>query len=95
MPKLRPRHLTQRHKNDQLHRQLEEILKSFCHAQEPNAQCDTSIQLGKPSKWVDLYVQLQFIIGNAEGEEITCAAARHIMESAFVAPVTYQLPGRI
>jgi hypothetical protein len=78
--------------------QLEEILKSFCHEQEPNAQCDTSIQLGKASKWVDLYLSLQFIIGDADGEEITCAAARHITERpvyAFFAPVTYQLPGRI
>jgi hypothetical protein len=81
-----------------VYRQLEEILKSFCHVQEPNAQCDTSIQLGKASKCVDLYVRLQFIIGDAEGEGITCAAARHIVERpvyTFVAPVTYQLPGRI
>jgi hypothetical protein len=43
-------------------------------------------------------VLVQFIIGDAEGEGIACAAARHIVERpvyAFVAPVTYQLPGRI
>jgi hypothetical protein len=51
-------------KNECLHRQLEEILKSFYQAQEPNALFDIPICLGNVSKFVNLYVPLQFIIGD-------------------------------
>jgi hypothetical protein len=60
-------------KNKRLHRQLAEILKSFYQAQEPNALFDIPICLGNVSKRVNLYVPLQFIIGDVEGGDHLCS----------------------
>jgi hypothetical protein len=60
-------------KNERLHRQLEEILKSFYQAQEPNALFDIPICLGNVSKRANLYVPLQFIIGDVEGGDHLCS----------------------
>jgi hypothetical protein len=60
-------------KNEHLHRQLEEILKSFYQAQESNALFDIPICLGNVSKRVNLYVPLQFIIGDVEGGDHLCS----------------------
>jgi hypothetical protein len=54
-------------KNERVHRQLEVILKSFYKAQEPNALQNILLQLGQACKRVNLYVPLQFIIGDVEG----------------------------
>jgi hypothetical protein len=60
-------------KNERLHWQLKEILKSFYQAQEPNALFDIPICLGNVSKRVNLYVPLQFIIGDVEGGDHLCS----------------------
>ena len=60
-------------KNERFHRQLEVILKSFKHAQEPGALDNIKLQLGKHSKIVNLYVPLQFIIGDVEGGDQLCS----------------------
>jgi hypothetical protein len=54
-------------KNERFHRQLEVILQSFTHAQAPGGMHDVPLQLGNVSKRVNLYVPLQFIIGDVEG----------------------------
>jgi hypothetical protein len=60
-------------KNERFHRQLEVILKSFYNAQEPNALFDIPIKLGNIGKRVNLYVPLQFIIGDADGGDGLCS----------------------
>jgi hypothetical protein len=60
-------------KNQPLHWQLEEIHKSFYQAQEPNALFDIPFCLGNVSKQVNLYVPLQFIIGDVEGGDHLCS----------------------
>ena len=60
-------------KNQRLHVQLNAILKSFKDAQAPGALQDVGIQLGNVSKRVNLYVPLQFIIGDAEGGDQLCS----------------------
>ena len=60
-------------KNERFHAQLHEILRSYRKAQEPNALADIPIQLGTHSKRVNLYVPLQFIIGDVEGGDQLCS----------------------
>ena len=60
-------------KNQRMHTQLEVILKSFKDAQLPGALNDVGIQLGNFSKRVNLYVPLQFIIGDADGGDQLCS----------------------
>jgi hypothetical protein len=55
------------------HRQLEVILKSFYAAQEPGALHDVPVQLGNVVQRVNLYVPLQFIIGDVEGGDQLCS----------------------
>jgi hypothetical protein len=54
-------------KNERFHRQLKVILKSFFKAQEPNALHNIPLQLGQACQRVNLYVPLQFFIGDVEG----------------------------
>jgi hypothetical protein len=60
-------------KNERFHTQLHEILQSFRQAQEPNALSDISLQLGTAIQRVNLYVPLQFIIGDVEGGDQLCS----------------------
>ena len=60
-------------KNERFHTQLHEILRSFKDAQEPGALHGIPIQLGTSSKLVNLYVPLQFIIGDVEGGDQLCS----------------------
>jgi hypothetical protein len=60
-------------KNERLHRILDAILKSFKEAQQPNALQGVPVQLGQYSKKVNLYVPLQFIIGDVEGGDVLCS----------------------
>jgi hypothetical protein len=54
-------------KNERLHVQLHTILKSLKKAQKPGELLQMKLQLGTASKEVNLYVPLQFIIGDVEG----------------------------
>ena len=54
-------------KSERFHRQLEAILKSFKRAQAPGALSNIPLQLGPHVKNVNLYVPLQFIIGDVKG----------------------------
>jgi hypothetical protein len=54
-------------KSLRLHKILDCILESFKAAQQPGALLNSKIQLGRVSKIVNLYVPLQFIIGDVEG----------------------------
>ena len=54
-------------KNERFHRQLEAIFASFKKAQAKGALSNTPLQLGTHSKVVNLYIPLQFIIGDVEG----------------------------
>jgi hypothetical protein len=60
-------------KNERLHTQLNEILRSYRRAQEPNALHNIPLQLGLVCKRVNLYVPLQFIIGDVEGGDQLCS----------------------
>ena len=60
-------------KNDRFHRQLHLILKTFVAAQAPGALRDIKLQLGNNSAIVDLYIPLQFIIGDVEGGDQLCS----------------------
>jgi hypothetical protein len=60
-------------KNERLHVQLHTILKSFKKAQKPNELLNMKLQLGSASKEVNLYVPLQFIIGDVEGGDQLCS----------------------
>ena len=60
-------------KNERLHRQLAVILQSYYRAQEPNALSNIPIQLGTACQRVNLYVPLEFIIGDAEGGDHLCS----------------------
>jgi len=60
-------------KNERFHVQLDTILASFKKAQQPNQLRGMKIQLGNASKTVDLYVPLQFIIGDVEGGDQLCS----------------------
>jgi hypothetical protein len=60
-------------KNERFHTQLNEILKSYRRAQEPNALHNIPLQLGSACKRVNLYVPLQFIIGDVEGGDQLCS----------------------
>ena len=59
-------------KNERLHRQLAVILQSYYRAQEPNALSNIPIQLGPVCQRVNLYVPLEFIIGDLEGGDHLC-----------------------
>jgi hypothetical protein len=50
-----------------LHKILDCILESFKAAQQPGALSNSTIRLGRIAKVVNLYVPLQFIIGDVEG----------------------------
>ncbi len=54
-------------KSERFHTQLHEILRSFKDAQQPGGFHNALLQLGNKTKTVNLYVPLQFIIGDAEG----------------------------
>lgn len=54
-------------KSLRLHLILDCILESFKAAQQPGALSNTKIRLGRVEKVVNLYVPLQFIIGDVEG----------------------------
>jgi hypothetical protein len=60
-------------KNHRLHLILDCILESFKKAQQPGALKDSTIQLGKSRKKVNLYVPLQFIIGDVEEGDHLCS----------------------
>jgi Plavaka transposase len=60
-------------KCERFHRQLEVILKSFFAAQAPGALHDVPVQLGNVVQRVNLYVPLQFIIGDVEGGDQLCS----------------------
>jgi hypothetical protein len=60
-------------KSERLHRILECILESFREAQLPGALSCTNIRLGRQEKIVNLYVPLQFIIGDVEGGDQLCS----------------------
>ena len=64
-------------KNWRFHVQLEEILRTYKAAQQPNALDGTKLQLGPFSKQVNLYVPLQFIIGDVEGGDQLCSRWNH------------------
>jgi hypothetical protein len=48
-------------------------LESYYQAQEPNALFDIPLCLGNKSKRVNLYVPLQFSIGDVEGGDTLCS----------------------
>jgi Plavaka transposase len=60
-------------KNERFHTQLAVILHSYRRAQEPNALHNIPLQLGSACKRVNLYVPLQFIIGDVEGGDQLCS----------------------
>ena len=60
-------------KNERFHVQLDTILASFKAAQRPRAMHGVKLQLGHASKEVNLYVPLQFIIGDVEGGDQLCS----------------------
>lgn len=60
-------------KNHRFHVQLHEILKSFETAQAPGALEGIKLQLGGTSQIVNLYVPLQYIIGDVEGGDQLCS----------------------
>ena len=60
-------------KNQRFHVQLNEILRSFKAAQQPRALDGIKVQLGSVSKIVNLYVPLQFIIGDVQGGDQLCS----------------------
>ena len=71
-------------KNARFHTQLNEILKSYRRAQEPNALHNIPIQLGTACKRVNLYVPLQFIIGDVEGGDQLCSRYTYRSLQTFV-----------
>ena len=60
-------------KNARFHTQLNVILESFKRAQSPGALHNLKLQLGSTSKVVNLYVPLQYIIGDVEGGDQLCS----------------------
>jgi hypothetical protein len=60
-------------KNAPFHCQFCITLESYYQAQEPNALFDIPLCLGNKSKRVNLYVPLQFIIGDVEGGDTLCS----------------------
>jgi hypothetical protein len=60
-------------KSQRLHLMLDCILESFKAAQLPGALSNTKIRLGREEKVVNLYVPLQFIIGDVEGGDQLCS----------------------
>ena len=60
-------------KSLRLHKILDAILESFKAAQRPRALSNSTIRLGRIQKVVDLYVPLQFIIGDVEGGDQLCS----------------------
>jgi hypothetical protein len=60
-------------KSQRLHQMLDCFLESFKAAQLPGALSNTKIQLGHKEKVVNLYVPLQFKIGDVEGGDQLCS----------------------
>ena len=60
-------------KNHRFHLILDKILESFKAAQQPRALDRFYLTLGKVTRLVDLYVPLQFIIGDVEGGDQLCS----------------------
>ena len=60
-----------------LHKILDCILESFKAAQVPGALNNSLVRLGKESKVVNLYVPLQYIIGDVEGGDDLCSRQRY------------------
>jgi hypothetical protein len=82
-------------KKEYLHRQLEEILKSFYQAQEPNALFDIPICLGNVSKCVNCMCHYNSELVMSKAVITTCAAAGLIVAKlvyACVGCVMCQLP---
>jgi hypothetical protein len=70
-------------KSERFHRQLEAILKSFFAAQAPGASHDVPVQLGNVLRRVNLYVPLQFIIGDVEGGDQLCSRQTYRRENCL------------
>lgn len=68
-------------KSQRLHRILECIIESFMAAQRPGALANSTIRLGREQKVVNLYVPLQFIIGDVEGGDQLCSRWNYRRES--------------
>ena len=60
-------------KNERFHTILKSILQSFKDSQIPGALHNLLIQLGPHIKRCDLYMPLQFIIGDVEGGDMLCS----------------------
>ena len=60
-------------KSLRLHKILDSILQSYKAAQLPGALSHSKIRLGQIEKVVNLYVPLQFIIGDVEGGDQLCS----------------------
>jgi len=59
-------------KNERFHVILDSILRSYKYAQGPGVLDGITLKLGKLRKVVNLYVPLQFIIGDVEGGDQLC-----------------------
>lgn len=68
-------------KNHRFHLILDKILESFKDAQRPGALRNISITLGKVTRVVDLYVPLQFIIGDVEGGDQLCSRYHYRLQA--------------
>ena len=60
-------------KNERFHTILECVLKSFKQAQLPGALHNIKMQLGDIARRCNLYMPLQFIIGDVEGGDMLCS----------------------
>ena len=60
-------------KNERFHTILECVLKSFKEAQLPGALHNINLQLGNSVTRCNLYMPLQFIIGDVEGGDMLCS----------------------
>jgi hypothetical protein len=58
-------------------------LKSYYCAQEPNALHDIPIQLGSHCQRVNLYVPLQYLIGDADGGDHFCSQWTYRLETCL------------
>ena len=66
-------------KNERFHTILKSILQSFKNAQVPGALRNLNLQLGEHVKRCDLYMPLQFIIGDVEGGDMLCSRYHYRM----------------
>jgi hypothetical protein len=68
-------------KSQRLHQLLDCILESFQAAKLPGALSNTKIRLGRKEKVVNLYVPLQFIIGDVEGGDQLCSCWSYCLKT--------------